>query len=130
MIDSGSGVEARGKTLAERIGQKNVRRIAAVAIAAAGLLGLPETGVGVNVELPDPTTGLQVGGGVLVSSNTGEHPLGLSKKIAENLDDIRVYEVRLGNARVAVYTARLRRPDGSFTQTVGVYPSAETKLGK
>lgn len=131
-----SGV--REGSLAEKLGKDKARAIASVALAAAGLLGIsgkPNSGVGVGVEVPNPATGKQVSVGVLVTSTEGKFPLGLPKVIGDKIDydqpnDLNLFQVNIGGAKLAVYTATLKNESGDSVKTVGVYPGFETQLGK
>lgn len=125
-----SGV--REGSLAEKLGKNKARAIASVALAAASLLGIsgkPNSGVGVGVEVPHPVTGEQVSVGVLAYSVEDQWPKGLPQLPGRDYTSVDAYEVRIGGAGLAVYTAFLKDKDGSVFRTVGVYPGFETKLG-
>lgn len=117
------------RALAEKIGGDKVRKIAAVGIAAASLLGIsgkPEAGVGIGVELPNPTTEDAVGVGIALSSSESGIPKGMPDQLGSRMKDINAWEVRVGGASVVVYEGSLDKgPSGGTVRTVGVYPGVE-----
>lgn len=119
--------------LVEKIGKDKVRAIASLGLAAATLLGIsgkPETGVGLGIDVPDPFTGRQVTVGVISSSTEGEYPMGLPSIPGKEWhpgDKLDVYQVRIGNAMVGVYTES-HAGNSSVIKTIGIYPGFETFL--
>lgn len=117
----------------EIIGKDNARRIAAIGVAAVGLLGIsgqPESGVGVGIEVPDPVTRKPVSVGLTVSSANVDIPLGMPKEIADKIADgpdaLQAYQVRIGGMNLAVYTAKLTGQNPNAITILGVYPGFET----
>lgn len=128
-----SEVRTESNKLTELVGRDKMRTIAAIGLAAAGLLGVsgkPESGVGVGVEIPNPTTGEQVSVGIVAASTEGEYAMGLPAALANKMRDIQSYQLSIGGVKLAVYTASLWNDDGSMVKTVGVYPGFQSKLGK
>lgn len=129
MSEQASATEVKRNPLVERIGEKKVRAIAGLAIAAASLLGIsgkPDAGVGVGVEVPN-----NILAGVMVSSSEDQYPRGLPHVSGKEYKDIDWWSVVVGGAKFTVYKAELKPDKYSTGHTVlGVYPAFETGLGK
>ncbi len=135
MSEAQSSQEVKRNPLVEKIGKDKARWAASVALAAAGFLGIsgkPNSGVGLGVEVPNPNNGEAVSVGVMLASSEGGHPLGYPGAIFKdfNWDNLEVFQVSIGGAKLAVYKADILKGDGSVVKTVGVYPGFETTLGK
>ena len=123
-------------SLAEKIGSKNVRRIAAIGVAAAGLLGIsgePQSGIGVGAEIPGREIGDSYIAGVMVSSSKDKLPMGVPDAILRqfiNSEDLQIYSVDIGGAKLSVYSGSYKDKDGNSQKTIGVYPGFETTLGR
>jgi hypothetical protein len=126
--------EVKRNPLVEKIGEKKLRAVAALGIAAASFLGISgklNTGVGAGIETLDPNTGKSVTVGVMASSTEDIYPRGLPHISGKQYGDIQAWQVNLGGAKLTVYAAPLEQKAGKFITTmIGVYPGFEAGLGK
>ncbi len=132
-VTPGGQVAKETNKLVEKIGKGRVRAIAYLGLAASMLLGIsgkPNTGVGLGIEVPNPMTGESVSVGVVATSSEYQYPMGTPNIPGKDYKDIQAYQVSIGGAKLAVYTATLEGDDGSVVKTIGIYPGFETKLGR
>ncbi len=130
--DKEGSIHRETNPILEKIGKERLRMIASLGLAAAALLGIsgkPNTGVGVLVEVPNPTTGEQVSVGVMTSSVEEDNPFfgfgGSSFK--KNINNIKAFTVKVGNVNLTIATATVEGEDD--IKTIGIYPNVETLLG-
>lgn len=128
-------VPKEGNRLVEVIGKDKARWAASIALAAAGFLGIsgkPNSGVGLGVEVPNPTNGQAVSVGVTLSSSEEGYALGFPGAIFKDLKykNLEIYKVSIGGTTLAVYKTDILKDNGKWVKTVGVYPGFQTTLGK